>query len=138
MNLSFLGNGIRRPFRRDEKNDFANASGLELVLSCAGQVLGTRAQSPSGSGELPWRTEFGSKIHLIRHRNNNVLTREIARTFAQEALAKWEPRLLVVDVTIVSSPSAPRLVELDIHVRPITQNNAANRTSVVRVPLLAG
>jgi len=94
----FLGNGLLRPFRRDQKLDFANAAGLELVRSAVGQVLGTRAASDTIQGEIPWRTEFGSLLYLLRHRNNDITTRELARVYVAQAIARWEPRVRVTNV----------------------------------------
>lgn len=97
---AFLGSGIIRPFVRDKKQDFANSSGVDLVRSAVGQVLGTKAQTDSRSGELPWRTEFGSLIHLLRFRNNDAIFRELARTYVQDALQRWEPRVRVNTVRV--------------------------------------
>ena len=83
MNLS-------TPFRRDAR-DFARASGVDLLLNKAEQVLGTEADSPRGSGELPWRTSFGSVLHLLRHRPNDAGLAELARVHARDALARWVP-----------------------------------------------
>src|ERR1044072_5522330 len=70
---SFLGYGLITPFRRDLKNDFANAGGVELVKSCVSQILGTRAASDYVQGELPWRPRFGSLIYLAKHRKGPLL-----------------------------------------------------------------
>jgi phage baseplate assembly protein W len=95
---SFLGQGILRPFRRDQKADFASAAGLALVKACVGQVLGTKADSARCSGELPWRTDFGSRLHLLRHSNNSDALADLALVMIREALAKWEPRVKAVRV----------------------------------------
>lgn len=133
MTPSFLGRGITRPFRRDQKNDFASASGADLVYACGEQVLGTRATSPLGSGELPWRPEFGSKLHLIRHRNINPTTKELARAWASEALQRWEPRLRVQDISFEALPSKPTALVLVVHVIPITQNVQGNQVQASKL-----
>ena len=51
---------IRTPLRRDKKRDFASGFGDELTESKVRQVLLTEGAGPHGSGELPWRTGFGS------------------------------------------------------------------------------
>lgn len=99
IEVSF-GRGLLRPFRRDKKNDFASGSGVALVVSNVGQVLGTKADSARSSGELPWRTDFGSRMHLLRHRNNKDSLRDLCAVYAIEALAKWEPRARVTRVTV--------------------------------------
>lgn len=92
--LAFLGAGLLRPFVRDQKQDFANAAGVDLVRACVGQILGTRASDDSGEhqGELEWRPGFGSKLYLLQHRKGPLLN-ELARFYVVEALSRWEPRV---------------------------------------------
>ncbi len=111
---SYLGQGLLRPFRRDEKNDFANGSGPALVKSAVGQVLGTKASTAQSPGECPWDTEFGSRLHILRHRNNP----QLAGVIAQEALSKWEPRITVTTARIDPSTN-PRERILSIGYRII-------------------
>jgi phage baseplate assembly protein W len=108
--LAFLGFGILRPFRRDEKNDFANAGGLRLLDVRLSQLLATKADSTAGPGELPWRTEFGSRLHILRHRNNSDALSELAAVIVAEAVERWEKNVVVVDVTAerVSVKGSPR------------------------------
>lgn len=105
---SFLGQGLLRPFRRDLKSDFARSSGAELVVACVGQILGTRADSALSPGEVPWRTDFGSRLHLLRHGNNNEARNALATVYVKEAIAKWEPRAAVTAVTV--EPTADQRV----------------------------
>jgi phage baseplate assembly protein W len=90
-----LGRGLSIPFRRDRQRDFAAASGEALVRSAVAQVLGTVGASDFTQGELPWRTEFGSLLHLLRHQKNDVALREMAKVYVQDALRRWEPRIMV-------------------------------------------
>jgi phage baseplate assembly protein W len=69
-----------------------------LLRSAVGQVLGTMAQSEVTQGELPWRTEFGSRLHLLRHHKNDAVLQELARAYVVEALKRWEPRIVVTSV----------------------------------------
>ena len=100
----FLGFGLLRPFRRDLKSDFASAGGETLLRSAVGQVLGTMAQSEVTQGELPWRTEFGSRLHLLRHHKNDAVLQELARAYVVEALKRWEPRIVVTSVNATREP----------------------------------
>ena len=84
------------PFRRAAR-DFATACGADLFLAKVTQILGTEADSPSGSGELPWRTAFGSTIHLLRHKPNNDALVAIALVRARDALTQWLPSARVTD-----------------------------------------
>lgn len=106
---AFLGKGLLRPFIRDQKSDFATGDGLALLESCIGQTLGTKGQSVHGPGELPWRTDFGSRLHLMRHRNNTAALQAFASVAVQEALDAWEPRVRVTDVKVLPTAN-PRVL----------------------------
>lgn len=123
---AFLGNGILRPFRRDQKNDFANGMGTDLLRATAGQILGTRADGPNSVGELPWRGEFGSRLYLLRHRMINPTTRELARHYSQEALRRWEPRIVVTRAS-VERDSVRRAFVVRVTFDVIEQNVPGNR-----------
>lgn len=123
---AFLGNGLLRPFRRDQKNDFANGAGAALIQSTAGQILGTKCDGPRGVGELPWRTEFGSRLYLLRHRPLNETLRELARFYSQEALTRWEPRI-VVSQALVTRNREQRSLVIRCYFDVIDRNVSGNR-----------
>jgi len=100
MANEFLGFGLLRPFRRDRKADFAAAGGEALVRGAVGQILGTMASSDFTQGELPWRTEFGSLLHLLRHQKNDAVLQELARVHVADALKRWEPRVQLTSVQV--------------------------------------
>lgn len=100
MANEFLGFGLLRPFRRDRKADFAAAGGEALVRSAVGQILGTMSSSDFTQGELPWRTEFGSLLHLLRHQKNDAVLQELARVHVADALKRWEPRVQLTSVQV--------------------------------------
>lgn len=135
---SFLGNGIIRPFQRDKKNDFANASGARLVRSTVGQVLGTQAQGETANGELPWRHEFGSLIYLLKHRKGRLVA-ELGRQYAQDALAKWEPRVVITQVDPVFDSEA-RAVSFKLTVDLISENAPGNQVLIpgveIEIPII--
>jgi phage baseplate assembly protein W len=138
----FLGYGILRPFRRDKKLDWAAAGGERLVRACVGQVLGTRAGSDYTQGEIPWRTEFGSLLYLLRHREIDETTQQLARVYSADALARWEPRIRLLSVEVVGE-NVEGLGEVAISVRVgftmITGNAPGNSVLLpgleVEVPL---
>ena len=88
------------PFRRDKKRDFAAGSGSELLASKVLQALLTEGATARSSGELPWRTNFGAGLGLLRHRANDAVLRELARVYVRDALKRWAPgaRLVGLDV----------------------------------------
>lgn len=114
-----LGCGITRPLRRDGNGDFVHECAEDLIRASVGQILGTVAQSSTTAGEIPWRPEFGSKLHLLRHQNNDDVLEDVARAFVVQALDRWEPRVRVRAVTIERTgvPAANDLNVLRLKVR---------------------
>lgn len=111
---SFLGFGLLVPFRRDGRGDFAAGSDVALVRASAEQVLGTECTHGTAAGELPWRPEFGSKLHLLRFRNvDDPVTRALAKQYVAEALARWEPRYRMREVRILRAKSSPGAADVD-------------------------
>lgn len=119
--------GLLFPFRRDAANDFASGSGVELILGNARQILGTKCTSPGRPGELRWRSNFGSLVSLLRHRNNNPALAELARLHVVDALRRWEPRLRVTSVAL---ERVPRGLNLRCRVDIVDPNAPGNRVLV--------
>lgn len=86
------------PFRRDRKRDFASGSGPALVRSKVLQVLMTEGDTPQSSGELPWRTAFGSGVHKLRHQRNDAALAQLARVRVRDALRRWLPSVGPIQV----------------------------------------
>ena len=122
MNLAF-------PFQRDAR-DFATVSDVDLLLAQAEQVLGTEADSPKGSGELPWRTAFGSVLHLLRHRPNDASLAELARVHARDALVRWAPGVQVT-TCVVEQQGATFVLRIGIAAAPAGSKTATAKRYVV-------
>jgi uncharacterized protein len=90
--------GLLRPFRRDQKSDFAAGGGVALIRSAVGQILGTIGASEFTQGEVPWRTDMGSLLRLLLHQRNDAMLQELARVHVVDALRRWEPRVRVTAV----------------------------------------
>ena len=110
VNPLTYGHGVLRPFVRDGQGDWAHASDISLVRANVGQVLGTLASSASAHGELRWKPEFGSLLHLLRFRNLDETTAELARTHVVDALINWLTRVRVQDSRVVLDYDNTRLV----------------------------
>lgn len=106
-----IGFGLLTPFRRGP-SDFVAGGGVEFLQSLIGQVLGTAAASDYTHGELPWRQEFGSLLHHLRHRNNDETTAELARVYIMDALARWVPqvRLKNVELSKTNGPNGEKTI----------------------------
>jgi len=96
---SIAGFGLVTPFRRDKKSDFAATGGVALIRSAVQQILGTVGASDFTQGELPWRTEFGSLLFLLRHQKNDVTLQELAKVYVADALRRWGARVVVTGLT---------------------------------------
>jgi hypothetical protein len=95
------------PFRRDRKRDLATGDGEALLASKVRQVLLTEGSTPRSSGELPWRTNFGAGLGLARHRPNDAVLAELTTVQVRDALRRWLPAVVVVEVEV--TPSAATL-----------------------------
>ncbi len=89
---------IAQAFQRDGQRDFATVAGRQLLRDKIHQVLLTWGPSHVAPGEMPWRTDFGSSLHLLPHTLWDDTTAEIARTYVLQALARWLPEVRVRDV----------------------------------------
>lgn len=134
-----LGRGILLPFQRDLKNDFANGGGRRLVQSAVKFVIGTDAQGELAEGEIPWRPEFGSLLYLLKHRKGRIVN-ELIRQYAQDALARWEPRIVITNVSGVDFDRQRRLASAKLSVSLINENNPRNQVLIegveVEIPII--
>ena len=94
-----FGFGLDAPFRRGA-NDFVAVGGVDLINASISQILNTRAGSDYTTGELPWRSSFGSLLHLLRHQPNDAIRAELAKQYVVDALSRWERRIRVTAVGI--------------------------------------
>ena len=132
--LEFLGFGLTRPFQRDGRADFAAAGGEQLVRSAVGQVLGTTGASETTPGEVPWRTDFGSLLHRLRHQKNDSVLQELGRVYVVEALKRWEPRVLVTDVRITREQhDGENVLAIRLRYDVISTNTPGNNVILSRI-----
>lgn len=125
--------GLLAPFRRDRKRDFASGDGDALLASKMLQVLATEGATPRSSGELPWRTAFGTPLHLLRHQRNDAALAELARVYIRDALRKWLPEATVVGIEVVRDGSQ---LALRVRFRADARSMAVAAVNVVLFPPL--
>ena len=125
-----MAGSIIRPFRRDEKGDFANAAGPDLLGSALGQLLGTRGSSVHGPGELPWRPEFGSRLHLLRHEARDHVLQNVGATYVREAVARFDPRAVVTFVDVARTVPRGDTVRVRIRWHPRGRPHDGEDTAV--------
>ena len=132
-----LGNGLVRPLQRNQRNDFSNARGLDLVKACVGQILGMRGTSPKNQGELPWDPDRGSLLQLLRHQSNDSVLQAMARVHVVGALQKYEPRVSVKNVStsrIISGSGQPDIYLINLLYDVLAVNQPGNAVLFSNVP----
>lgn len=92
--------GLLTPFQRDRKRDFASGEGDDLLASKVEQVLATEGSTLRSTGELPWRTAFGTPLGVLRHQRNEVVLGELARVYIRDVLARWVPDTELVSLEV--------------------------------------
>ena len=115
------------PFRRDKKRDFAVGSGEALLASKVRQALLTEGATARSSGELPWRTNFGAGLALLRHQRNDAAL-ELARVYVRDALKRWVPSATLVSLSVERDGPA---ITLRVRVRE-RETSAAVDVSIER------
>ncbi len=90
----FLGSGWAFPFRISpsggialSRHDFDIEEAIRIILSTA-------------KGERHMRPEFGCGIHDLVFAPNNATTTGLVRTYIEEAIGWWEPRVEVIDISV--------------------------------------
>lgn len=65
-------------------------------------------------GERVMRPDFGCGIHDYVFEPNTTHTAGMVRFHVEEALARWEPRIQVLEVTVEADPSRAEVLLIDI------------------------
>jgi phage baseplate assembly protein W len=92
------------------------------------------AASDFTQGELPWRTEFGSLLHLLRHQKNDAVLQELARVHVADALKRWEPRVQLTSVQVTAERDpGENVLALRIRYNVISANTPGNNVIVAGV-----
>jgi phage baseplate assembly protein W len=89
---SFLGSGLSFPLRVDAMGHLELVSADQDIRQSIAIILGTRP------GERVMRPEFGCQVNdLIFEPRDAILVGKV-RSSVMRALARWEPRIEVIDV----------------------------------------
>lgn len=103
-----LGQGIGQPIAPDESGHLPFVSGPEKVRQAIFTLLDTEM------GERVMRPDFGCGLRHYLMAPNNPATRAGIQHEIGNALARWEPRIKVVDIAV--NPTADRtMVLIEIH-----------------------
>lgn len=125
MNEEFLGRGLafanwldqqgrtRQGVRLGVSGGFEEAAGTRKIEQAIRIILGTQ------HGERVMRPDFGCNLKSLVFSPCNDATANLARHYVAEGLARWEPRIEVLDVLVEASPAArpPGLLRISIRYR---------------------
>jgi uncharacterized protein len=104
----FVGRGIGFPMRVDHTGALALVSGDQEIAESIRLILGT---SP---GERPMRPDFGCPIHDHVFAPADASIIGMIAFEVRNSLARWEPRIDVLDVVVSQDQSRPSLLYIDI------------------------
>jgi hypothetical protein len=118
---NFLGIGWNFPIGQDGGHQIAlTADGEESVRQSIWTILAT---SP---GERVMRPDFGCGLHDLVFGVNNAATATAVARAVREALAVWEPRIDVLDVSAMPDPAQANVLAIDISYRVRSTNSRFN------------
>ena len=100
-----LGQGCKFPFQFGKLTgatvtSTATSRDQQHIHESIRQILGT----PRGARFL--LPEFGSRLHELLFEGNDAILRGLVRHEVTDVLMRWEPRLIVEDVQVVSDEHA--------------------------------
>jgi phage baseplate assembly protein W len=116
----FVGRGIAFPMRVGPTGGLALVSGDEEIAESIRLILGT---SP---GERPMRPDFGCPIHDHVFAPADASIIGMIAFEVRNSLARWEPRIDVLDVVVSQDESRPSLLYIDISYEISDTNDPRN------------
>jgi phage baseplate assembly protein W len=117
MTEEVLGRGLAFPLRISGTG-LAESAGVARVEESIRIILGTQY------GERVMRPEFGANLKSLVFAPNNATTASLAGYYVTDALARWEPRIDVLDVLVTNDVDEARLViEIQYRLRATAQEH---------------
>jgi len=98
------GRGPAHPLAIGPTGGVQESAGVARVEQSIRIILGTQ------HGERIMRPDFGADLATLAFAANTADTANLARHLVETALARWEPRIEVVDVEVVNAVAASTLV----------------------------
>jgi phage baseplate assembly protein W len=108
MSQDFVGRGWHYPLAANQAGQVLLAGGDRKIEQSIRLILGT------AFGERPMRPEFGCAIHDLVFDTVDATTAGGLSAAVRRALARWEPRIDVHEVLVLSDPQEPGTVLIDI------------------------
>ena len=116
----FLGRRVAFPVHLGPDGAVALAAGPDAVEQSIRLILGT------APGERPMRPEFGCALHELVFDSLDVGLPSRVERVVRRALARWEPRIDVVDVAVAVDPDGPGVLHVVLDYRIKETNDPRN------------
>lgn len=115
-----LGQGLSFPPRVGPDGRLAWSTGEDNVRELIRVILMTEA------GERLMRENFGCGLRQYLFEPNVATTRQRIQNGIEQAIARWEPRVTVDDVTVDPDGSDPRRVNINVQFRLVATQGAGS------------
>jgi len=116
----FLGVGWRFSVGLNERRGIALSSYEKNIEECIWIILGT------AKGERVMRPDFGCDIHELVFAPNNAGTHGMIITAVTEALVRWEPRIMNINVDVITEPGNSAQLSINVQYEVRATNNVFN------------
>ncbi len=120
MAEEFIGAGWAFPLRTDATGGIALVRRDQEIQESIRLILGT------APGERPMRPAFGCAIHDHVFAPADATTAGQIAVEVRRSLARWEPRVDVVDVTVTTVPDEPATLHIRVTYRHRGTNDPRN------------
>ena len=111
QNKAFLGTGWAFPVQANGRGEIAMVSGEKDIEQAIWIILGTRP------GERVMRPTFGCRAHELVFEPRDATTSSLLKSYVQEALEFWEPRIQLISVETYTDEENDGTVLVDIQYR---------------------
>jgi len=121
---SFLGVGWRFPVEVETQV----SQPVRIAVSEYEQLIeeSIRIILTTSKGERVMRPDFGSDLKKLVYSPNNTATAGLAIFYVQQALKKWEPRIVLLEVDANPDADNEARMLISIHYRIVASNNESN------------
>jgi uncharacterized protein len=110
---NFLGTGLAFPLQLNQRGAIALVGGEKNIEQSIGIILGTRP------GERVMRPNFGCRASELIFEPRDATTFTLMKTYVEEALKFWEPRINVdgIDISIDDASDGAVFVEIQYEIK---------------------
>ena len=104
----YIGQGLAFPLQVDPRGGIALATGTHDIEQAIRIILMT------APGERVMRPEFGCRIHELVFAPHDASTESLAAYYVQVALERWEPRIELREVDVITDPARDGVLLVEI------------------------